>query len=111
MTSFKENFASNLDRLLRQRKMNQRTFAKALGVAENTVSNWLNMDRLPREQYWDKIAEVLNVPYTALVRTPPENDDYESLGDEKDDPVLTFLRSQMSIREREIGISSNKKRG
>lgn len=38
--------------------MKQRDIALALGVAENTVSNWLAESRVPRRQYWGRIDQL-----------------------------------------------------
>lgn len=53
-------FASWLARELKRSDMNQREFAKALGVSTSTVSRWLS-GRTPEAPYCDVIADVLRV--------------------------------------------------
>lgn len=70
MTTLRENFAANLDRLLSANRMTQRAFAEAVGVTEQTVSKWMNLRVFPEDKQIDRIAKVLGVTYEELVRDP-----------------------------------------
>ena len=56
-----------LKKLLKKRKLTNKTFAKRVGVDERTLRRWLWTDTCPREENVVTMAEVLNVPMTWLI--------------------------------------------
>jgi len=52
--------------LMEEVGLNQTSFAKALGVAQTTVSHWVNLHQVPTMKFRDKIEEVLHCTFDLL---------------------------------------------
>lgn len=70
MGSIGKNVPANLARLLRDRGLLGKDFAKALNVSTATVSHWLTGKSLPETWRFDDIARVLKTDFIELVRDP-----------------------------------------
>ena len=89
LATLRENYAYNAKRLIRDRGMTQRSFAKAMEVDEGLVSKWLNQIHFPEDRFIDKTVAVLRCTYEELFRDP---------GGEVPDPVIRFLRDVAKTR-------------
>lgn len=54
-------FIKRLQKVLEEKNITQREFARLVGVTEVTISRYLNGERKPRIEIIDRMAEVLNV--------------------------------------------------
>lgn len=75
MATLRENFATNLKRLLQEREMTQRSLAEALGMTEAMVSKWTTKNGFPEERQIERVAKVLKVPYEELFKDPADTSD------------------------------------
>lgn len=89
MASLRDNFASNLRRLLAERELTSREFARRIGVAESVVSRWLNKQQFPQERHLEKIAAVLGCAFVDLVG---------GQGPAGSEAVIDFLREAAKAR-------------
>ena len=90
MASLKRNIAANLPIYLAEKKLTQRAFAKEIGVGESTVSAWLAAEKLPRDEHWNKITEVLGRSIEEITRDP-------GVAETDHGPVIRYLRNQLSL--------------
>lgn len=69
----RETFCMNLSRIIKERNMTQRDFAKAVGVSAPTVNEWLKEKKMPLMGRIDKICAVLSIDRAELMGTqePP----------------------------------------
>lgn len=93
-------FRSNLSRLLQERKMTQREFAKLVGVSAPTVNDWLSGKTSPRMTKIDKICSILSVKRSDLLDAPKAisveiNADISRLV--SDDSVKAHLKQYLSL--------------
>lgn len=51
MTAYQQIFIKNVRRLMREKDVNQRDVAKAIGVSQASVSDWLAGNIYPRTRY------------------------------------------------------------
>lgn len=58
---------NNLRKIRKERGLNQSEFAKIIGVAQNTVSNWENGNRLIDAEKLQKISSLFNVSIDYLL--------------------------------------------
>ena len=70
LATLRKNFSGNLERLLQERGLKQRTFAEKVGVSESIVSKWINERIFPEDRQVDRISAVLGVTYEELFRDP-----------------------------------------
>lgn len=70
MALINDHFSGNLARILERRGLSQRELAKAVGVGESVVHQWLNKKSIPRAKQWDRLSEELQVSFEELVRDP-----------------------------------------
>jgi len=60
--------------ILAEKEIKKGDFAKAMGVNEGTVSEWINHKVYPHPSRYRKIAEVLNVNMQEiLIKTSPKS--------------------------------------
>lgn len=74
----------NLRRLLNEKGMTQRSFANKVGISEQTISRYINGDRLPDYDNIDLMANVLQVSVNELFKKndePIEIPDYKTVID------------------------------
>lgn len=71
MKSAKEIFAKNLQRLLKEKEVEQSVLAKYIGVSDASVSYWLNGEKYPRIDKIQKIADFFEVPKSQLTEEYP----------------------------------------
>jgi transcriptional regulator with XRE-family HTH domain len=74
MVSVRECFAANLKRLLQERNLTQKAFAKMIESTETSVSRWLQAKELPISQTIDLICQKLEVLPGTLFDTPNNTD-------------------------------------
>lgn len=77
-----------LKELRKQKGLNQTSFAKAFGVAQNTVSNWENGNRMLDTATANEIAKFFGVSVDYLLgneqkKNPPEKDGERKITDEE----------------------------
>lgn len=75
MKSQREIFSENLQRILNERKIDQRALADQLKVTETSVSNWVQGKKYPRIDKIQKMADFLNVSKSELIE-----EDFEKPG-------------------------------
>lgn len=68
--TLRETFCKNLSRILKERKMTQRDFAKAVGVSAATANEWLKGKKMPLMGRIDTICSVLSIDRSDLMATP-----------------------------------------
>lgn len=83
MKSIRGYFSTALSAQLRRKNINQKEFAAAIGVAEGSVSRWLNAKELPSAKRIDKIAEYLGVSPAALFFSSDSLRDWKIASDEE----------------------------
>lgn len=88
MGSYLDNVAANLKLIMRERNLTQRDLASIMEVSEPTVSAWMKARKAMRAEQYDKIKERLGISPSRLTRDP----------DGEDDPIVTFLKEQLSSR-------------
>ena len=74
----------NLRRLLNEKGMTQRSFANKVGISEQTISRYINGDRLPDYDNIDLMANGLQVSVNELFKKndePIEMPDYKTVID------------------------------
>ena len=72
----------NLRRLLNEKGMTQRSFANKVGISEQTISRYINGDRLPDYDNIDLMANGLQVSVNELFKKndePIEIPDYKTV--------------------------------
>lgn len=67
MKTQREIFAENLQRLVNERKIDQRDLAIKLEVSDTSISNWLNGKKYPRINHIQQLAEYFNVNKSELI--------------------------------------------
>ena len=65
--NLRETFCKNLSRILKERKMTQRDFAKAVGVSAATANEWLKGKKMPRMNNVQKLADYFGVKLSDLI--------------------------------------------
>ena len=60
------NFSSNLEKLLKERKVTQQMLADILGVSRITVTNYINGSKMPRIEKVIEISLVFEVVVDSL---------------------------------------------
>ncbi|MEK4181758.1 XRE family transcriptional regulator [Aeribacillus sp. FSL K6-1121] len=73
MKSAREILSENLQKLIKERGIDQRALAAYLNVSDATVSYWINGDKYPRIDKIQKIADFFNVPKSRLTEEQPNN--------------------------------------
>ena len=68
--TLRETFCKNLSRILKERKMTQRDFAKAVGVSAATANEWLKGKKMPLMGRIDTICSVLSIDRSDLMAAP-----------------------------------------
>lgn len=68
--NLRETFCKNLSRILKERKMTQRDFAKAVGVSAATANEWLKGKKMPLMGRIDTICSVLSIDRSELMEQP-----------------------------------------
>jgi transcriptional regulator with XRE-family HTH domain len=68
MASVKENFARNLARLLKQKKISNKELAAAVGVSGSAITSWIKERSSPELARLEVIANVLGVTALDLLR-------------------------------------------
>ena len=68
--TLRETFYKNLSRILKERKMTQRDFAKAVGVSAATANEWLKGKKMPLMGRIDTICSVLSIDRSDLMAAP-----------------------------------------
>lgn len=63
-TIFSKWFARNLKWILQGHCYNQEMLARDLGVAQGTISNWVNGKTYPNAYHVSKMARLFNIPIT-----------------------------------------------
>lgn len=82
----RQYLAANLERLLREREVNQRAFAEGLGITEHYLSRIMNQRYFPSEAVLEKMAKALGVSAADLVSAPNARAAAPS------DAILGFIR-------------------
>ncbi len=70
----------NLKTLRRKAGLTQSEISAAIGVAQNTISNWENGERMPSTNMLPKIAEILNCTIDELFADTDECNGGETNG-------------------------------
>ena len=84
----------NLRRLLDEKGMNQRSFAKKVGVSEQTISRYINGERLPDYDTIDWMANALQVSVNELFK---KNDERVEIPDYKSVIDITDLNPEQRL--------------
>ena len=70
----KKVFSKNLKYYLEINEMQQKDFAKIIGVQPSTVSNWLNLTAMPQVSTIQKIADYFRIGKSDLVDDKLDSD-------------------------------------
>ena len=93
--TLRETFCKNLSRILKERKMTQRDFAKAVGVSAATANEWLKGKKMPLMGRIDTICSVLSIDRSDLMAAPAAEPMGLTARDERDierfDPVKAIF--------------------
>ena len=84
----------NLRRLLYKKGMTQRSFAKKVGVSEQTISRYINGERLPDYDTIDCMANALQVSVNELFK---KNDECVEIPDYKTVIDITDLNPKQRL--------------
>ena len=71
--SQRQIFAENLKRLIERRKIDQKELARAIGVSDQSVSNWVRGDKYPRIDKVQLIADYFQVNKSDLLEERVSN--------------------------------------
>lgn len=59
-------FSKNLQRLMKNKNVDQKELAEAIGVTQPTISNWIQETKYPRIKRIQALADYFNVPKSEL---------------------------------------------
>lgn len=100
--TLRETFCKNLSRILKERKMTQRDFAKAVGVSAATANEWLKGKKMPLMGRIDTICSVLSIDRSDLMAAPappaaqPPTAPYRTPLTERDERDIMISASSLS---------------
>lgn len=60
-TNLSKTFSRNLRRILNERGLSAADMSRALGISKSSISNWMNANRIPRDDTLDILCNYLNV--------------------------------------------------
>lgn len=89
LTILRKYLAANLNRLIRERDLNQRSFAKDLGITEGYLSRILNEHKFPSEEVIERMAKLLNIEPDELLRRSFNGSHSQPV---TSDPVVRVIR-------------------
>lgn len=104
MTENKQVMAYNIKRLMDAKNVNSSEVCKALGIKQNTFSNWINAKIYPRIDKIEKLASYFGVTKSDLVEEHPVfvvNDLRGVILTEEEKEVIEKLR-EMPQQERDL---------
>lgn len=104
MASLKMIFASNLRRLLREKDLKSKDFAKRLGISPSNVTHWRNADKFPSPENIEKVCHILGVSYSELFR---EDTDPSPAGQIKPEDILKALATAFNYEVKKKGPPEN----
>lgn len=97
--SARKILSENLQSLMKNKNIDQKELAEAIGVSQPTISNWLKETKYPRISKVEDMANYFNVPKSKItenqekksVDTVAAHFDKEGLTDEEIEEVNKFI--------------------
>lgn len=65
-TNLSKLFAKNLRRIMSDKDLSAAELSRALGIGKSTISNWMNAQRIPRDDALDALCSYLNITKSDL---------------------------------------------
>lgn len=75
----KRIFAKNLNRLMKEYKINQTQISEITGVSQQSVSNWLNEKQIPRMGIIEKLADYFKIMKSDLLEDKEGDTDNQEI--------------------------------
>lgn len=102
----KDIFASNLERLRKQKNISMIELSEEIGVSQSTISDWENGKKMPRSGSIQKLADFFQVQKTELLseyRSEPNEKSKVTDTDLDDilDGVMSFRGGPLTDKDRE----------
>ncbi|MDU7809571.1 MAG: helix-turn-helix transcriptional regulator [Staphylococcus epidermidis] len=68
----RKNLSQSLQELMKERNIDQKELAEAIGVTQPTVSNWIQQTKYPRIKRIQQLADYFNVPKSRITEGTKE---------------------------------------
>ncbi|MCE3020948.1 helix-turn-helix domain-containing protein [Staphylococcus pasteuri] len=68
----RKNLSESLQELMKERNIDQKELAEAIGVSQPTVSNWIQQTKYPRIKRIQQLADYFNVPKSRITEGKKE---------------------------------------
>lgn len=68
----RKNLSESLQELMKERNIDQKELAEAIGVTQPTVSNWIQQTKYPRIKRIQQLADYFNVPKSRITEDKNE---------------------------------------
>lgn len=65
-TNLSKLFSKNLRRIMNERDLSAAELSRALGIGKSTISNWMNAQRIPRDDALDALCSYLRITKSDL---------------------------------------------
>lgn len=66
-TNLSKTFSKNLRRILHERNLSAADMSRSLSISKSTISNWMNANRIPRDNTIDQLCAYLHVSRADLL--------------------------------------------
>lgn len=68
----RKKLSESLQELMKERNIDQKELAEAIGVTQPTVSNWIQQTKYPRIKRIQQLADYFNVPKSRITKGEKE---------------------------------------
>ena len=83
--NFRKNLSKNIQDLMKEKNIDQQQLAKAIGVSQPTVSNWIKQNKYPRIQKIQQLADYFGVPKSRITESQTEKIEQDTIAAHLDD--------------------------
>ena len=75
----RKNLSKNIQDLMKEKNIDQQQLAKAIGVSQPTVSNWIKQNKYPRIQKIQQLADYFGVPKSRITESQTEKVEQDTI--------------------------------